>query len=328
MQLKTIAFIDANPNSPIKPEHKLMLQNTAPDSELLFFESIKEMMNTCRDLDALFMWPDITPEFVQWCSDAVSLKWIHMFISGVDAIMASDVGKMDKIRISSTKGIHGPPMSDQTLAYIFSFLRQIPAGVRSQMKQEWNSGLMKICDESFSKTVGLIGLGAIGQEIARKCKLLGMRVIAAKRNPIDCQWVDECMNISMLNTLLEQSDFVILILPLTDESRNMIGIEELKKMKRSAYLINIARGGIVDHDALIGALKSGQIAGAALDIFEKEPLPPENPLWGFDNVIITPHTSPHSPYYMDRAIKVIGENLGRYLKDDPLLFEVDKKAGV
>lgn len=327
MRLNKIAFIDTNSNMPIKPEHKKLLAEAAPESELVFYKDVDELVSSCKNADAIFMWPSITPGFVQWCANAADLKWIHMFTSGVDAIMASDIGKMD-LRISSTKGIHGAPMSDQTLAYIFAFLRQFPRGIRAQAARKWDLELMSLCDESFNKTVGLVGLGAIGQEIARKCKLLGMRVIAAKRHPIDCEWVDECMNISRLDDLLEQSDFVILILPLTDESRHIIGAEQLKKMKKSAYLINIARGGVLDHDALVEALRANEIAGAALDIFEVEPLPPENPLWDFDNVIISHHTSPHSPYYMDRAVTVISENIRRLINDDPILYEVDKTAGV
>ena len=328
MHLNSMVFIDANPNSPIKQEHKESLQKTAPECEILYFKSLDEMMDSRQSADAVFIWPPVTPRFVQWCYDAPDLKWIHLLISGVDSIMSTEAGKMDKLRISSTKGIHGPPMSDQALAYIFSFLRRIPSAVRSQIKREWDAGLMPKCAESFDKTVGLVGLGAIGQEIARKCKLLGMRVIAAKRNPIDCRWVDECLSIQNLDALLEQSDFVILILPLTAESRGMIGMEQLKRMKNSAYLINIARGGIVDQNALVDALRTGMIAGAALDVFKSEPLPPEDPLWDFDNVIITPHSAPGSKYYMDRAVEVVTENIRRYLNDEPILYEVDKTAGI
>ena len=328
MHLKTLAFIDAHPSISITPEHKEIIQKAAPDSEILIYKSVDEMMNARKDADALFTFPPRTSGFAQWCENAPSLKWIHIMISGVDSVMSTEVGKMEKVRISSTKGIHGPSLSDTALAFIFSFLRQIPASVRSQMKNEWNAGIRAKCEESTDKTVGLIGLGAIGQEIARRCKLLGMRVIAAKRSPIDCQWVDECMSILKLDSLLEQSDFVILILPLTEESRNLIGMAQLKKMKKSAYLINLARGGILDHDALMEALRAGEIAGAALDTFEVEPLPAESPLWGFENIIISHHTSPSSPYYMDRAIGVASENIRRYLRDEPLLYEVDKKIGL
>jgi phosphoglycerate dehydrogenase-like enzyme len=328
MNLNTIAFIDANPNSPITDGMKAKLKEATPSSKLIFVKNCNELMEITDDADAIFMWPDFAPDFMAWCRKASSLKWVHMFISGVDAVMASDIGKMEHIRISSTKGIHGAPMSDQTIAYIFSFLRQFPAGIRSQIKHEWNSDLMTKCDESFNKTVGIIGLGAIGTEIARKCKLLDMRVVAAKRNPIDCKWVDMCYSIAELDKLLRESDFVVLILPLTKESENMIGEAQFKIMKNSAYLINIARGGIVDHDALVRALESDEIAGAALDIFTKEPLPSENPLWDMTNVIISHHTSPHSPYYMQRAIDLIFENIKRFLADRPLLYEVDRNTGV
>jgi phosphoglycerate dehydrogenase-like enzyme len=154
-----------------------------------------------------------------------------------------------------------------------------------------------------------------------------MRVLGAKRQPIESEWLDACYPISELDELLKQSDFVVLCLPLTSESAKLIGRHEFSVMKKNACLINIARGGVVDQAALVEALSGGQIAGAGLDVFDPEPLPSDSPLWQLPNVIITPHTGAQSPQYMDRAIEVAAENIRRYLNDEPLQFEVIRTGG-
>jgi phosphoglycerate dehydrogenase-like enzyme len=182
------------------------------------------------------------------------------------------------------------------------------------------------CDESFNKTIGIIGLGSIGMDIAEKCKKLGMRVVGLKRNPVESEWIDQCYSNNGLEKLLNESDFVVIATPLTTDTIKMIGEKELKCMKKTAVLINIARGGIVDEEALQRALEEKVIAGAGLDVTDPEPLPQDSPLWDMPNVIITPHIAAHSPYYMDRA-EVIKRNMERFTKDQELLYEVDKNRG-
>jgi len=210
------------------------------------------------------------------------------------------------------------------LAYIFAFLRSFPLLFRSQLKHEFNSAAGDFCDETCDKTVGIVGLGMIGMYVAQKCKQLGIRVLGFDLMPIENQWVDRCYTGDGLHKLLEESDFVILNVALTPETQNMIGEKELIAMKKSAYLINVARGGIVDEKALIKALKDKTIAGAGLDVFTEEPLSKDSPLWDMENVIITPHIAARSPYYMDRTTKVIIDNITRYLNGEPMLFVANK----
>lgn len=155
-----------------------------------------------------------------------------------------------------------------------------------------------------------------------------MRVVATKRQPVEYPYVDCLYRPEELNILLAESDFVVVIVPLTPETKNIIGEKELQIMKNTAVLINIARGGVVNEEALVNALRKGEIAGAGLDAFDQEPLSEDNPLWGMENVIITPHMSAISPVYMIRAMHVFCQNLDRFIKDEDLFYEADRLLGI
>jgi len=182
--------------------------------------------------------------------------------------------------------------------------------------------------ELCGKTLGIVGLGGIGSEVAKRAKAFGMRVIATRRRPDRrSEFADEVRGADELGWLLGESDFVAVCSALTHETRHLIGAEELKRMKATAYLINIGRGGLVDEGALVAALRGGEIAGAGLDVFEREPLPSESPLWEMPNVMITPHDAGSSPRSHERLMEVFLENLRRYVAGEPLLNVVDKRAG-
>ena len=327
MKIEKIAILDIEDLSLVKPKHIEEIAAALPGPEIYLAHSSEELAAKTDDANVLITWPFVDRKLVEFCKTAPSLKWVHAFTTGIDGIVQSELGNLD-IRITSTKGIHGDPLSDHVLAFIFSFLRTLPFLRNCQAQREWVHDRKRItADESFDKTVGIVGLGSIGTQIARKCKLLGMRVIATKRSPADSEWVDECWGSDGLDRLLEESDFVVLIVPLTPDTTGLIGEKQLRTMKKSAYLINVARGGVVDEAALIRALNENVIAGAGLDVFTVTPLPADNPLWDLPNVIITPHMAAQSPYYLDRAIKVIIANLLRFSSGENLLYEADKHRG-
>lgn len=323
MKADKIAILDVNRTISVKPKHLEILKQTAPGCEFVLVDNPADLISKAPGADAMILWPFVGPDLIEYIRQTTSLRWLHLFTSGVDYLMNSEAGRIPGFRVSSTKGIHGYPISDHVLALIYAFLRQLHTSARSQQERNWASkALSAACREIAGQTVGIVGVGNIGLEVARKCKLLGMTVLGTKRQPIASEWLDVCYPVTELNSLLEKSDFVILCLPLTPESRHIIGRRELASMKKNAILINIARGGVVDQNALIESLANGQIAGAGLDVTDPEPLPEDSPLWGMPNVIITPHISAQSPQYMDRAINVIAENLRRFLADEPLLNEV------
>jgi D-2-hydroxyacid dehydrogenase (NADP+) len=186
----------------------------------------------------------------------------------------------------------------------------------------------KLCDTTAR--VGIVGLGHIGREAARLAKAFGMRVLATRRSAKQvgqARYVDTMLPIKQLRRLLTESDFVVLSLPLTQETRQIIGEVELRSMKPTAYLINIARGSLIDEESLVRALEEKRIAGAGLDVFAREPPPAESPLWGFPNVIISPHIAGGMEDYVERATGVFVENLRRYIQGKKLINIVDKERG-
>ena len=177
--------------------------------------------------------------------------------------------------------------------------------------------------------MGIIGLGSIGAEIAAKAKIFNVRVLDLSRRAgsIQLPVVDEIFPPEELPTLLQRSDFVVLAVPLTPETQGMIGEEELRQMKKTAVLVNIARGGVFQEEKLSRAIKEGWIAGAVLDVFETEPLPPDSELWKLENVIITPHVAGTTPHYYRRSTTLFIEKLKRYLIGESLINLIDKKKG-
>jgi len=255
---------------------------------------------------------------------AKSLRWIQVKSAGVDKYLFPELLK-SPVLLTSTSGIHRKPISEMIMAMILALAKKIHIFMQFKDKAVWK----KLMPEELSdKTLGLLGLGSVGMETAWKAKCFDMRVLALKRKPIRRPtYVDEILGLEDLDYLLNESDFLVVTVPLTAETYHMIGEGKLRKMKPSAYLINISRGAVVDNETLIKALRERWIAGAALDVFEKEPLPEDSEFWGLENVIITPHVSGRSPHYDERAVKIFCANLRRYLEGKPLINLVDKEAG-
>ena len=253
-----------------------------------------------------------------------SLKWIHSVSAGVEHALDEQLRQMDVI-LTNASGVFDLPIAETVVAYILMIVKQMPTFFRQQQAHVWKKRSLR---EAAGLTVGLVGLGSIGTEIARLCQGLEMRVIATRRHPEEgAPHVDTLYPTDELHRLLEASDFVVIAVPLTEETRGMIGAEALRRMGKEAWLINIARGAVVDEKALIEALQEGQIAGAALDVFVEEPLPEDSPLWELENVIITPHNSWSTPHLKEREAALFLENLRHYLRDEPLRNVVNKELG-
>ena len=275
------------------------------------------------DAEVLYMWggSGVMPE--AWCAASKRLKWIHSFSAGVNPIMDSPISALS-VRLTNARGIHGKTMGVTTTGYIISFLRHFPQMMRQQNAHVWDKTTATFL-EPTGLTVGIVGAGAIAGEVARLCKAMDMRVLGVKRTVAPLEYYDEVHANGELELVLSQSDFVVVLTPLTEATRHLIGARELDCMKKSAVLINIARGAVVDTAALVEALERGIIGGAALDAVDPEPLPEDSPLWDMENVIITPHCAADSTLYMDRAVTQFCENLRRYERGDPLFNEIDLK---
>lgn len=255
------------------------------------------------------------------------LKWVQCRYAGVDNFLFPEMVK-SAVLLTGSSGIHGTQVSEHAMSLILAWTRRLPEFIGHQLKAQWRRPEgVSVCDEVWGKTVGIIGLGTIGAEIAVRAKAFNAYVLGLDVRKIQLPQVDEVLPLDKLSLFLQRSDFVVLAVPLTPETRGLIGEEELKQMKKTAVLVNISRGEVVQEEKLIKAIKEGWIAGAALDVFEHEPLPPESELWRMANVIITPHVAGTSPHYDQRAVSLFKENLKRYLSGIPLINLVDKGRG-
>ncbi len=256
---------------------------------------------------------------------APGLKWIQVISAGVDRL-PEDI-RESRVVVTNVSGIHATPIGEFALHLMLSFVKGAPLYFQLKQEKKWKQIQPA---NLFGKTVGIVGLGSIGRETARLAKSFGMKVLATHRSAKEgerARNVDRVYPTGQLKDLLSGSDFVVLALPLTAETESLIGRPELEAMKPSAYLINIARGGVVDEVDLIRALEEHRIAGAGLDVFAVEPLPPESKLWELPNVMISSHISGVMPNYMAYATEVFSRNLARYLEGKKLMNRVNKELG-
>ncbi len=209
--------------------------------------------------------------------------------------------------------------------FVLAFARGLHVYARRQAWREWNDKGVPVVHLADA-TLGVTGLGGIGREVARRGQVAGMRVLAVDPRQTDKpdDAVDELFGPDRLNEVLSRADFVVVCAPHTPQTEKMIRLPQLETMKRTAYLVNIGRGVIVDLADLTEAVMDGVIAGAGLDVFEIEPLPPEHPLWTMENVLLTPHTAGHAPHTAERRLRVVCDNVRRFVSGEPLLNVVDK----
>jgi phosphoglycerate dehydrogenase-like enzyme len=240
--------------------------------------------------------------------EGTALKWVHNWGAGVDRIPHARLAEYG-IVLTNSSGVHPNPISETVFAMMLAFTRMLHQYVRQQTKREWHHAGLR--SELHGATIGIVGVGAIGQEVARLAKAFRMRVLGMRRSGEPVPEVDVMYGQERegLAELLRQSDYVVVTVPLTKETFHMFGQEQFAQMKTNGFFVNIGRGKTVDTEALMEALKSGQIAGAGLDVFEEEPLPADHPLWGMENVIITPHSSGSTVHYHDRALEIFVQNL-------------------
>lgn len=257
---------------------------------------------------------------------APNLKWVQVMSAGVERFLDADM-RESQVVLTNVSGIHAIPISEFVIGLMLMFVKQSPVCLELKQNRKWERISPVVLT---NKTVGIVGLGSIGQQIARLAKAFGMTVIATRRSSREgtrARNVDLMLPSSRLHELLVQSDFVVLCVPITLETAKLIGEGELRTMKPTARLINIARGGIIDEQALIRALQEGWIAGAGLDVFATEPLPHDSPLWTLPNVILSPHISGTREDYVLAATKLFVNNLHRYLEGKRLLNVVNKTRG-
>jgi phosphoglycerate dehydrogenase-like enzyme len=273
---------------------------------------------------------------------APELRWLQLHSAGANHLLDHPIMKSD-VAVTTVSGIHATPIAEYVFASILAYRWRVPMWTHCQREAQWPSGRWGLYarPELRDSTLGIVGYGSIGREVGRIGQAFGMRVLALRRSAGRTKrgYISEgtgdgegaiptrFYTPDALHDMLSKCDYVVVAVPLTPETVQLIGRAELKAMKPSAYLVNIARGPIVDGAALVQALDQGWIAGAGLDVFEQEPLPAGSPLWNLENVLISPHVAGFTPRYDERATALFAENLDRYLSGEPLLNLVDKTQG-
>lgn len=254
------------------------------------------------------------------------LNWLQTWSAGVNSLPLNDLAAKD-ILMTSANGVHAYPISETIFALMLGLTRKIHSYVANQQDKTWHHAGLQL--EIHEKTLGIVGVGAIGRETAKIAKAFGMTVLGVRNSDKSEEYVDNMFTSDQLNDVLPQCDYVVVTLPLTNNTRHMFGAEQFERMKESAFLINIGRGEVIDEKTLVHALLEGQIAGAGLDVFETEPLGGDSPFWDMDNVIITPHTAGSTEHYDKRVLDdIFIPNLKAYLQGEtPSINLVDYEKG-
>jgi len=267
-------------------------------------------LEAAADADGVIGWrvPD------EWLTAGDGLRWVQALSAGVD-FLPVDRFEAEGVALTNAAGVHAEPIAEQTLAYMLNFERELVEIRRHQDRGVWERPRG---GELRGKTLGIIGVGAIGSRVAELGTALGMETLGTKRDTSETpDGVDELLPADEYHEVLGRSDYVVLACPLTDETEGMIGRPEFRLLSEDAVVINVARGEVVDQDALVRALQYRTIRGAALDVFEEEPLPAESPLWDLSNVIVTPHMAGTSPHQAERIADIVATNY-RALADGDL----------
>jgi phosphoglycerate dehydrogenase-like enzyme len=257
---------------------------------------------------------------------APRVRWLHSRSAGLDHMLFPELVASD-VTLTNSQGVFGPGLAEFVIAAVFHFAKDLRRMQRSQALARWDP-----FDVDFvrGRTLGILGYGHSGEEVARLAHALGMRVVALRTRPElsrDDPHLAQVLASSGLPELLAASDYLVVLTPLTPRTRGLVGEAELRAMKAGAVLINIARGPVVREDALLRALEQGRIRGAALDVFDQEPLPPEHPFYKLENVLLSPHCADHTPGWLDDAFAVFLDNLERFKRGERLRNVVDKQRG-
>ena len=303
------------------------LQQAFPQHQFLQLQNYDGVPQEIGDTDVFIGWSLRPEQFVA----ARKLRWIHSPAAAVHQLMFPELIR-SSVLVTNSTGIHGPVVAEHAIAVLLALAKRLPQAIQYQAKREWSQDQLwherPRPREVADSAVVVVGMGGIGREFTARAKALGMKVLAVRESPAKgTDGADAVYGPAQLDQVLPLADYVLLCTPVTPATTGIMNAERLRKMKPDAYLINVARGPLVDEPALLQALQERRIAGAALDVFNEEPLPADSPFWSLDNLLITPHTAAVTERLWERHFKLIVENLNRFLSGQPLLNQVDKRRG-
>lgn len=308
----------------IEEQYLQQIKKVIPDWEIFAGRDEEVWVDHLKDAEIVANWRKAVAD--NCLQDGAKLKWIQTWSAGVNSLPLQELNAKG-IALTSANGVHAYPISETIFALMLSLTRKIHTYIRNQQAKKWDEANIHL--ELHQKTIGIIGVGAIGREVAKIAKAFGMKVLGVRNSGKPAEFVDQMYTKGQLNDILPECDYVVVTLPLTEETEHLFGKKQFALMKQAAFFINIGRGPIVVEQELIEALQEKRIAGAGLDVFETEPLPESSPLWEMENVIITPHTSGLTEHYDQRVIEdIFIPNLKTYLDGGtPDINHVDYKKG-
>ena len=296
---------------PIRSQYRDRLRKRFPEVAIDLVDHHSKVGPYIATTDALVTFAPMLSAHV--LASATRLKWVQALGTGVDNLIDQPTLREDVI-VTNMRGIHGAPVAEAALAGMLALARGLPRALRAQNERQWQRFPAQLLHD---KTVGVFGVGQIAEALAPKCKVLGMRVVGVTSAPRQVPGFDLMHRREKLAEVVGDFDFLVLLTPLSAATRNSINAGIFAAMKPTSYLINLARGGVVDEPALIAALASNRIAGAALDVFNQEPLPADHPFWSMPNVIITAHQGGFCDVYIDYALPTVETNMERFLRGAP-----------
>jgi phosphoglycerate dehydrogenase-like enzyme len=319
-----VAIFSGTPAWTIPEARVRDLRQRFPDVDVVHAVDTAALVELIPGVDAAFS-SVITPGAF---AKADALAWIHSSAAGVGRMLFPALVE-STVTLTNSRGMNAGAVAEHTFAMLLAFARRLRPALEAQRERRWAQEELSGLPTLGGQTLGIIGLGAIGLALARLGRAFGMRVIGTRRSPeFGCPPdVDEVLTPDGLPRLLAASDVVVVSAPLTPETRGLVGERELRQMKRTAVLANVSRGKLVREADLVAALRDGTIAGAVLDVFEREPLEPGSPLWAMPNVIVSPHVAGFRADYWEAAVDLFSENLQRFRRGEPLLNVVDKRRG-
>ena len=244
---------------------------------------------------------------------APHLQWIQALSSGTEVIAGLKCLDRSRVIVTTTRGIHGPQMSEMTLMHMLALTHRLPHMLRNQQEHRWERFEQPLL---WRKTVAILGVGAIAEALARCCKAFEMNVIGISRSERQVEHFDRVYPRTRIEEAVALADYLVVLAPHTRANHGIVDAGVLAAMKPDAYLVNVSRGGVIDEDALLDALRRRAIAGAGLDVFATEPLPEDHPLWSMDNVMITPRLGGMSNVYVEQALPVLRHNLAAFVSGD------------
>ncbi len=278
-----------------------------------------------RDVDILFGWLT-RDEFLA----AKSLKWVQSPSSGINTYLEIPEFATSEVLLTSARCTHGSVLADHVFAMILCHTRRIREAIDRQLQHVWDQQRLRQSSiELTGSTLGIIGLGCVGRAIAQRAAGFDMRVLAVDLLPADKPaTVERLDGLDGMSALLGESDYIVVTVPYTPATVNLLGPKEFSQIKQGAFLVGISRGGIIDEAALAEALREMRLVGAAFDVFEEEPLPPDSELWDLEKLLITPHSAGGTQFEIERLQEIFSENLGRFLRGEfPLRNQIDKARG-